>query len=143
MQKHIVLVVFLPLLIGSGGNAGSQSATLVIRSLAIGDVVLKDWFYMLSKEVVVAFILGLSMAAGAYILGIIRGGFEIAFIVGISMFSIVFIGSVIGLSLPFILTKFNIDPAISGAPMLTSICDIIGTAVYCSIATAAFMILNK
>ena len=143
LQKHIVLVVFLPLLIGSGGNAGSQSATLVIRSLAIGDVVLKDWFYMLSKEVVVAFILGLSMAAGAYILGIIRGGFEIAFIVGISMFSIVFIGSVIGLSLPFILTKFNIDPAISGAPMLTSICDIIGTAVYCSIATAAFMILNK
>ena len=142
LQKHIVLVVFLPLLIGSGGNAGSQSATLVIRSLAIGDVVLKDWFYMLSKELIVAFILGLSMAVGAYILGIIRGGFQIAGIVGVSMFSIVFIGSIIGLSLPFILTKFNIDPAISGAPMLTSICDIIGTAIYCSIATIAFMILQ-
>ncbi|WP_304353879.1 magnesium transporter [Brachyspira innocens] len=143
LQKHIVLVVFLPLLIGSGGNAGSQSATLVIRSLAIGDVVLKDWFYMLSKELIVSFMLGLSMALGAYILGIIRGGFEIAAIVGISMFSIVFIGSIIGLCLPFILTKLNIDPAISGAPMLTSICDIIGTAIYCSIATLAFIILNN
>ena len=143
LQKHIVLVVFLPLLIGSGGNAGSQSATLVIRSLAIGDVVLKDWFYMLTKEIIVASILGLSMAVGAYVLGIIRGGFEIAAIVGISMFSIVFIGSVIGLCLPFILTKLNIDPAISGAPMLTSICDIIGTAIYCSIATLAFIILNN
>ncbi|MDA0079372.1 magnesium transporter [Brachyspira hyodysenteriae] len=140
LQKHIVLVVFLPLLIGSGGNAGSQSATLVIRSLAIGDVVLKDWFYMLSKELLVASMLGLSMAVGAYLLGIIRGGLEIAAIVSISMFSIVFIGSVIGLCLPFILTKFNIDPAISGAPMLTSICDIVGTALYCSIATLAFII---
>lgn len=142
LQKHIVLVVFLPLLIGSGGNAGSQSATLIIRSLAVGDVVLKDWFYMLSKELIVASFLGLSMAFGAYILGIIRDGFEIAAIVSVSMFSIVFIGSVIGLCLPFILTKLNIDPAISGAPMLTSICDIVGTAVYCSIAAAAFIILH-
>ncbi|WP_300369825.1 magnesium transporter [Brachyspira sp.] len=142
LQKHIVLVVFLPLIIGSGGNAGSQSATLVIRSLAIGDVVLKDWFYMLSKEIIVAAILGLSMGIGAYILGVIRGGFEIAAIVSVSMFSIVFIGSIIGLCLPFILTKLNIDPAISGAPMLTSICDIIGTALYCSIATLAFIILQ-
>ncbi len=134
LQKHIVLVVFLPLLIGSGGNAGSQSATLVIRSLAIGDVVL--------KELIVASILGLSMALGTYILGIIRGGFEIAAIVSVSMFSIVFIGSIIGLCLPFVLTKLNIDPAISGAPMLTSICDIIGTALYCSIAALAFTILK-
>ncbi len=142
LQKNIVLVVFLPLLIGSGGNAGSQSATLVIRSFAIGDVALKDWFYMLSKEVCVSFILGLSMAAGVYILGVIRGGFDIAAIVAVSMFSIVFIGSIIGLCLPFILTKFNIDPAISGAPMLTSVCDIVGTALYCSIATIAFIILQ-
>ena len=61
----------------------------------------------------------------------------------ILLLSGVIIGSIIGLCLPFILTKLNIDPAISGAPMLTSICDIIGTALYCSIATAAFMILNK
>lgn len=138
LQRNIVLVLFLPLLIGSGGNAGSQSATLVIRSLAIGDVVLKDWFYMLLKELLVASALGLSMGIGASLLGIIRGGFEIAVIVGISMFSIVLIGSLIGLCLPFILTKFNIDPAISGAPVLTSICDIFGTAIYCSIATFTF-----
>ncbi|TXJ46499.1 magnesium transporter [Brachyspira pilosicoli] len=143
LQKHIVLVAFLPLLIGSGGNAGSQSATLVIRSLAIGDIVLKDWIYLLSKEVLVSSILGLSMALGASILGVIRGGFEIAIIVSISMFSIVFIGSVIGLTLPFILTKCKLDPAISGAPVLTSICDIAGAAIYCSIATIIFYILAK
>ena len=140
IQKHIILVVFLPLLIGSGGNAGSQSATLVIRSLAVGDVTLKDWFYMLSKETVVASILGLSMAFGGYILGIIRGGMEIASIVAMSMFSIVFIGSIIGITLPFILTKFKIDPAISGAPVLTSICDIAGTAIYCAIASIYFIL---
>ena len=140
IQKHIILVVFLPLLIGSGGNAGSQSATLVIRSLAVGDVTLKDWFYMLSKEMIVASILGLSMALGGYILGIIRGGLEIASIVAMSMFSIVFIGSIIGITLPFILTKFKIDPAISGAPVLTSICDIAGTAIYCSIASIYFLL---
>ena len=139
IQKHIILVVFLPLLIGSGGNAGSQSATLVIRSLAVGDVTLKDWFYMLSKEMIVASILGLSMALGGYILGVIRGGFEIASIVALSMFSIVFIGCIIGITLPFILTKFKLDPAISGAPVLTSICDIAGTAIYCSIASIYFL----
>lgn len=143
LHKHIVLVAFLPLLIGSGGNAGSQSATLVIRSLAIGDVVLKDWVYLLSKEVLVSSILGLSMALGASILGVIRGGFEIAVIVSISMFSIVFIGSIIGLTLPFILTKCKLDPAISGAPVLTSICDIAGAGIYCSIATIVFYILAK
>lgn len=140
IQKHIILVVFLPLLIGSGGNAGSQSATLVIRSLAIGDVALKDWFYMLSKEILVASILGLSMAIGGYILGITRGGAEIASIVAMSMFSIVFIGSLIGIALPFIMTKFKIDPAISGAPVLTSICDIVGTAIYCAIASIYFLL---
>ena len=106
-------------------------------------VVLKDWVYLLSKEVLVSSILGLSMALGASILGVIRGGFEIAVIVSISMFSIVFIGSIIGLTLPFILTKCKLDPAISGAPVLTSICDIAGAGIYCSIATIVFYILAK
>ena len=64
------------------------------------------------------------MALGGYILGIIRGGLEIASIVAMSMFSIVFIGSIIGITLPFILTKLKNYPAISGSQVLTSICDI-------------------
>ena len=142
LQEHIILVSFLPLLIGSGGNAGSQTATLIIRSLAVGDIYVRDWFFMTKKEILVSSILGISMAISAYILGIIRSSSEIAFIVAISMFSIVFIGSLTGTILPFILTKFKLDPAISGAPVLTSICDIIGTAIYCAIATTIFILIN-
>ena len=142
LQVHIILVSFLPLLIGSGGNAGSQTATLVIRSLAVGDIFVRDWFAITKKDIIVSSMLGLTMATAAYLLGIIRSEMNIAFIVAVSMFSIVFIGSLIGTILPFILTKFKLDPAISGAPVLTSICDIIGTAIYCAIATIIFMIIN-
>lgn len=142
LQKHIVLVSFLPLLICSGGNAGSQSATLVIRSLAVGNVEIKDWFNLFMKEIAVSVALALSMCIGVYFLGVFRGGFNVALVVSLSMFSIVVIGSLIGVCLPFILTRLNIDPAISGASVLTSICDIIGTAVYCIIATILFIFLK-
>lgn len=135
LERNLVLVTFLPLLIGSGGNAGSQSTTLIIRSLAVGDVVLSDWFKMFVKEILVSSALGFSMAIGVYLIGNVRASHDIAIVVSISMFLIVVIGSLIGMILPFIFTRFNIDPATSSAPILTSICDIMGTTVYCIVAT--------
>lgn len=141
IEKNIILVIFLPLLIAVGGNAGSQSAILIIRSLSIGDIYVSDWSKMLLKEVLVSTALGISMALIASLLGLIRTNANIALIVGISMFSTVFTGCIIGVSIPFILTKFKIDPATSGAPILTSICDIIGTAIYFITANIVFSIL--
>ncbi len=131
----VALVFFLPLLIDSGGNAGSQSATLVVRALATGQVQLRDWFGMLAKELAVAALLGLSMAAAVSVLGIWRGGPEVALVVSLTMMVVVLVGSVIGMSLPFVLTKLRLDPASASAPLITSIADGVGVVIYFFIAS--------
>lgn len=135
IQAVISLVFFLPLLIDSGGNAGAQSATLMIRSLAIGDVKLKNWFKLLKREFLVAISLGLIMGAAVSVIGLVRGGPDVAVVVALSMVIMVIVGSTIGMSLPFLFSKFNIDPATASGPLVTSISDILGVLIYFSIAT--------
>lgn len=135
IESNIVLVFFLPLLVDSGGNAGSQSATLMVRALATGEVHLKNWFKLLGREALVAVALGVTMAAAVSFIGWYRGGMEIAFIVSLSMIVIVLIGCLIGMSLPFLLSRFGLDPASASAPLITSICDISGVVIYLYIAT--------
>ncbi|WP_243885278.1 magnesium transporter [Shewanella algae] len=135
ITAYVALVFFLPLLIGSSGNAGSQSATLMVRALATGEVVLKDWLSLLAKELFVAGLLGATMAIAVFTLGYWRGG-DIALVVALTMQLVVIIGSLIGMSLPFLLSKFKLDPASASAPLVTSIADIIGVIVYFNVATA-------
>ncbi len=137
IQSVVSLIFFLPLLIGSGGNAGAQSATLMIRALATGEVEIKDWFKLVSKEVVVSFLLGITMAAGVALIASFRAP-EIIAIVSGTMVITVMTGSIIGLLLPFIFTKFNLDPATASAPLITSIADICGVVIYFSIASWYF-----
>ena len=131
----IVLVFFLPLLVGSGGNAGSQSATLMVRALATGDVQFKDWFYLLGRESLVALCLGVTMAIAVSVLGYFRGDAMVALVLALSMLGIVLLGCLIGMSLPFILNRFKLDPASASAPLVTSICDATGVIVYLFIAS--------
>jgi magnesium transporter len=135
ISAHVALVFFLPLLIDSGGNAGSQSATLMVRSLATGDVQLADWVTMLGREVAVAALMGLTMAAAVSLVGLARAGPEIALVVSASMVLIVIVGSVIGMTLPFLLTRLKLDPATASAPLITSIADIAGVLIYFTVAT--------
>ncbi len=135
ISTHIVLVFFLPLLVGSGGNAGSQSATLMVRALATGDVQFKDWFSLLGRETVVAFCLGVTMACAVSMLGYIRGDFMVAIVLAISMVGIVLMGCLTGMSLPFILNKLKLDPASASAPLVTSICDATGVIIYLFVAS--------
>ncbi|MGY6518001.1 MAG: magnesium transporter [Lysobacteraceae bacterium] len=136
IAAHIALVFFLPLLIDSGGNAGSQSATLMVRALATGDVVLRDWGRMLGREFGVAVLLGAAMAVAVAGLGLFRGGPEIAMVVSLTMIIVVIVGSLIGMSLPFVLSKLKFDPATASAPLITSIADAVGVLIYFGIATA-------
>ncbi|MDR0331574.1 MAG: magnesium transporter [Chitinispirillales bacterium] len=138
IQAKVALVFFLTLLIGSGGNAGSQSATLMVRALATGDVKMKDWGKMLLKEMTVAASLAAVMAAAVALLGIARDGIKLAAVVSLSMFMIVITGSLIGMSLPFVLSMFKKDPAMASSPLVASIADIVGVVIYFSIATAMF-----
>ncbi|MEX1198983.1 MAG: magnesium transporter [Pseudohongiellaceae bacterium] len=136
ISTYIALVFFLPLLVGSSGNAGSQAATLMVRGLATGDVRLSDWGRLLGKEVLVATALGLTMAFAVSFLAMYRGGYEIALVVSMSMIAVVIAGSLIGMSLPFVLNRLNLDPATASAPLVASIADATGVLVYFSIATA-------
>jgi magnesium transporter len=136
IATHLALLFFLPLLIASGGNAGAQSATLMVRALATGDVRTSDWGRMLGREVVIALGLGLTMAFAVSWIGVWRGGVEIATVVAISMVLIVLIGALIGLSLPFLFERFDRDPAAASGPLVTSITDVLGVLAYFGIATA-------
>lgn len=135
IQAVVALVFFLPLLVDSGGNAGSQAATLMVRALATGRAKLSDWFLLLGKEVFVAGFLGLGMGLAVSLVGVFRAGPEIALVVSITMVCTVLFGSLVGLSLPFLLSKLRMDPATASAPLITSIADIGGILIYFSIAT--------
>ncbi|WP_028574569.1 magnesium transporter [Desulfonatronovibrio hydrogenovorans] len=135
IQAVVALVFFLPLLIASGGNAGAQSATLMVRAIATGDVQTKDWVKLLSREVGIAMILGVGMALAVSFIGVFRAGPEVAVVVALTMMAVVLFGSLVGCLLPFLLTKFNMDPATASAPLITSIADVGGIIIYFSIAT--------
>lgn len=135
IQASVALVFFLPLLIGSSGNAGAQSATLMVRSLALGEVIGKDWLRMVGKEVGIALCIGACMAIAVSFIGIFRGGPEVAVIVSVAMVAVVLFGSLLGLSLPFLLIRLKMDPATASAPLVTSMADIAGVVIYFGIAT--------
>jgi len=137
IQSAVSLLFFLPLLIGSSGNAGAQSATLMIRSLAVGDVKTKDWLKLFGKEILVSLLLGITMAIGVSLVASFRAP-EIMMVVAITMILTVMAGSLIGLLLPFIFTTVKLDPAAASAPLVTSIADISGVLIYFSIATWYF-----
>ncbi len=136
IESVVALVFFLPLLIDSGGNAGSQAATLVIRSMALGELRLLDYYRVAWRELRVSVLLGLSMSVAVFFLGWWRSGLEIGIVVAVSMACIVVIGSLMGMSLPFILRLCKQDPATASAPLVTSIADILGVIIYLGIASA-------
>lgn len=138
IAANLVLVFFLPLLVGSGGNAGSQSSTLMVRALATGEVELRDWLRLLGRELAIAVALGGTMAVAMVGIGWLRGGPEIALVVAASMLVIVLIGCLIGMSLPFVLSRLRLDPASASAPLVTSICDVSGVVIYLYIASRIF-----
>ncbi len=136
IAANVALVFFLPLLIASSGNAGSQASTLMVRALAMGDVQLGDWGRLLGKEILVAMALGLSMAGAVAVIGIARGGQMIGLTVALTMISVVMVGSIIGTGMPFLLSRFNFDPATASTPLITSLADISGVLIYFAIASA-------
>ncbi|MEX2583441.1 MAG: magnesium transporter [Gemmatimonadota bacterium] len=133
IQAVVALTIFLPLLIGSGGNAGSQASTLMVRALATGDVTSSDWLRLLSRELAVAAAIGATMSAAVAIVGLVHAP-EVLTVVTLTMFIVVVVGSLIGMLMPFVLTRIGADPAVASAPLITSVADVTGVIVYFSIA---------
>ncbi|MCD6595434.1 magnesium transporter [bacterium] len=134
LTASIALAFFMPLLIDTGGNTGSQSATIVIRALVTGDVKISQWARIIAKELGVGALLGCSLGILSWGLGIFRGGYKIGVVVGCSMMAIVLVANIVGIILPFILEKFHVDPAVASSPLITTIMDSLGLLIYFSLA---------
>jgi magnesium transporter len=143
IAKAVVLAVFVPLIISSGGNAGSQASTLVIRAMAVGEVRLRDWWVVLRREFAVGAMLGLILA----IIGIVRisawhavaGAYgqyasALASTVGLSLVGVVLWGTLFGALLPFVLRASGLDPASASAPFVATMVDVSGLIIYFSVA---------
>jgi magnesium transporter len=142
LEKHeaflasaVALTFFIPLITSSGGNSGSQSATLIIRALAVGDVELRDAVRILTRELGQGLLLG-TLLGGLGVARALMGGQspELAAVVGLTLLSVVLFGSVVGAMLPLGLTKIGIDPAIASSPFIASFVDIGGIVIYVMIA---------
>lgn len=134
LSTAIALTFFIPLLIGTGGNTGTQSATLMVRALATDDIELNQWWKTFLKEISVGTALGITMGIAGLALGFFKGGIEIAMVIGFTMLAIVLVANFIGFSLPFLLTKLKLDPAVASNPLISSIVDATGLLIYFAIA---------
>ena len=130
LEAAIALAFFIPLLIATGGNTGSQSAMMMVRALVTDDIALNQWGSTFLKELGVGLMLGATLAAGSFFLGLFRGDYMIGVVVALSMASIVIVANLIGMSLPFIFEKTGQDPTVASSPLITSIADAAGLAIY-------------
>lgn len=137
-----VLITFIPMLMGTGGNCGSQSSTLVIRGLAVGEIEFRDIFRVIFKEIRIALIVGLllSLVNGIRIYLMYDQNIMLAVALGITMIAVVSMAKCIGCILPLLAKKLGLDPAIMAAPLITTILDTCTILVYFNIVTAFFHI---
>jgi len=143
IAKAVVLSIFVPLVISSGGNSGSQASTLIIRAMALGEVTLKDWWRVMRREI----LSGLSLGTVLGIIGFIRIStwalvfhsygehwLLLALTVGIALIGIVLWGTLSGSMLPFLLRRIGLDPATSSAPFVATLVDVSGLVIYFTVA---------
>ena len=130
IASTISLAFFLPLILDCAGNAGSQSAVLVLRDIGVGDVTFHDWPKVFVRELAVSSIIGLIVGALVMGVGTVSQGFDIGVVVGIAMFFSVVTVSCLGVVVPFALMKFGWDPASASSPLVASIADVLGVIIY-------------
>jgi magnesium transporter len=150
LESVIVLAIFIPLIISSGGNSGSQATSLIIRAMAVGEVTIKDWWIVMRRECITGLILGIFLAT----IGILRvigwqwlgwydygtDYFLVALTVSIALVGVVSWGSLAGSMLPFLLRRFGFDPATSSAPFVATLVDVTGLLIY--FGAAALILTN-
>lgn len=144
IKKAIILTIFVPLIISSGGNSGSQAASLIIRSLALKEIDLKNWWYVMKKEIFSGLILGSVLGIVGFIRIFIWQQIDIynygqywqwiGLTVGISLIFVVLWGTLTGSMIPFILKRCGLDPATASAPFVATLVDVTGLFIYFSVA---------
>jgi magnesium transporter len=143
IARAVVLALFVPLIISSGGNSGSQAATLVIRAMALGEVKVRDWWHVVRRELAAGLALGTILA----VLGVLRiaaaeavfGSYgvhaaRLSITIGISLIGVVTLGTLAGSTLPLFLRRMGFDPASASAPFVATMVDVSGLVIYFSVA---------
>ena len=144
IAKAVVLALFVPLIISSGGNTGSQASSLIIRALAVGDVTIKEWWKIVSREINTGFLLGIILG----VIGFLRVAIWSAFVdiygphwmlvgiaVGVSLVGVVLWGNLVGSTFPIFLKRIGLDPAVSSAPFVATFVDVTGLIIYFTVAS--------
>lgn len=145
ISKAVVLALFIPLIVSSGGNSGSQAATLIIRALAVGDVSIKDWWLIIRREAMSGLMLGLILGSIGFLRVSAWASFSdiygphwllIAITIGITLIGVCLWGTIMGSVMPLLLKRLGADPATSSAPFIATLVDVTGLVIYFSIAAA-------
>jgi magnesium transporter len=149
ITKVVILALFVPLIISSGGNTGSQASTLIVRAMALGEVTLKNWLTIISREFKVGVVLGVILGIIGFLRVVVWAQFtnfygdhyfDIGLVIGFSLMGVVLWGNVIGSLFPLILKKLGFDPAVSSAPFVATFVDVTGLLIY---FTAASILLKE
>jgi len=140
IAKAVVLALFVPLIISSGGNSGSQASTLIIQAMAVGEITIKDWWRVLRREILSGLLLGTALGLIGFLRVILWSQIfpdvygihyiEIGFVVGISLIGVVLWGTLSGSMLPIVLKRLGADPAVSSAPFVATLVDVTGLVIY-------------
>jgi magnesium transporter len=149
IEKAVVLALFVPLIISSGGNSGSQASTLIIQAMAVGELTLSDWWRVMRREIISGLLLGSVLGLIGFarimlwnsIFPNLYGEYytHIGAVVGISLLGVVLLGTLTGSMLPILLKKLGADPAVSSAPFVATLVDVTGLVIYFS---CAYLILK-
>jgi magnesium transporter len=143
IAKVVILATFIPLIISSGGNSGSQASTLIIQAMALGEISIADWWRIMRREIISGLLLGVSLCLIAFTVIFIWQNFTDAFgdhaqliglTVGCSLIGIVLWGTLMGSMLPLLLKKLGADPAASSTPFVATLVDVTGLLIYFSMA---------
>ncbi len=148
LSSAVFLAAFIPMIISSGGNSGSQAATLIIRALSTEDISLRDWFHVMKREFLSGMLLGLLVGLSGFLIVLgwaaangkpIDGSLWLTCsTVGISLSGVILFGNMTGSMLPFILSKLGLDPAVTSAPFVSTLGDVTGILIYFSLAMLIF-----
>jgi len=140
IAKAVVLALFVPLIISSGGNSGSQASTLIIQAMAVGEIKLTDWWRVLRREILSGLLLGTALGVIGFLRVVLWSQIfpdvygvhyiEIGFVVGISLIGVVLWGTLSGSMLPIFLKRLGADPAVSSAPFVATLVDVTGLVIY-------------
>jgi magnesium transporter len=143
LAKAIILALFIPLIISSGGNSGSQASTLIIQAMAVGEIYISDWWRVLRREILSGLMLGTVLGIIGFLRVMVWQQFTgiygeywmlIGFTLGFSLIGVVLWGTLSGSMLPIILKKLGFDPAVSSAPFVATLVDVTGLVIYFSFA---------